>query len=137
MTTRARTLLLGAAALALMAGPAGAQNQNPGETAYNVYCAQCHGASARGDGPLARFLTVPPADLTTLRQRDPDKEFPFYRVFQTVDGRTLVPAHGTRDMPAWGQIFALGAERYGPYGAETYIRGRIVEIVQYIESLQR
>ncbi len=41
-------------------------------------------------------------------------------------------------MPAWGAVFAAEAgDRFGPYGRETYIRGRIVELVTNIESLQR
>ena len=55
-----------------------------------------------------------------------------------VDGRTVMPAHGTREMPAWGAVFAIEAgDRFGPHGAETFIRGRIVELVTHIETLQR
>ncbi len=35
-----------------------------GASLYAVQCAGCHGAEGRGDGPLARGLAVPPADLT-------------------------------------------------------------------------
>lgn len=121
-----------------IATPAFAQQPPVGQEAYVAACAQCHGAQGRGDGPLRQFLTVAPADLTTLRQRDPNRQFPFYQVFQMVDGRALSPVHGTRAMPAWGAVFAVEAgDRFGPFGAETYIRGRIVELVTYVESLQR
>jgi putative copper export protein/mono/diheme cytochrome c family protein len=32
---------------------------------FAAHCAMCHGADARGDGPFARPLPVPPPDLTT------------------------------------------------------------------------
>ncbi len=35
-----------------------------GASLYPGHCAACHGASGRGDGPLAGTLPVPPADLT-------------------------------------------------------------------------
>jgi high-affinity iron transporter len=35
-----------------------------GERIYEQQCAQCHGMRGRGDGPLARGLTPPPANLT-------------------------------------------------------------------------
>lgn len=34
-----------------------------GQRIYEQYCATCHGAAGRGDGPLAASLPVPPADL--------------------------------------------------------------------------
>jgi putative copper export protein len=38
-----------------------------GEGIYQSACAGCHGASAKGDGDLARTLTAAPADLTARR----------------------------------------------------------------------
>ncbi len=35
-----------------------------GKTLFAENCATCHGAQARGDGPLAKTLPIPPADLT-------------------------------------------------------------------------
>jgi putative copper export protein/mono/diheme cytochrome c family protein len=35
-----------------------------GAALYPGHCASCHGAAGRGDGPAARGLPVPPADLT-------------------------------------------------------------------------
>lgn len=127
-------LLLAAA----VAPAAQAQPPSRGQEAYRLACAQCHGESGTGDGVLRRFLTVTPTDLTTLRRRSQDGQFPFLRVFQTVDGRAQVPAHGTREMPAWGAVFSIEAgDRFGPYGAETYIRGRTVELVEFVETLQK
>jgi putative copper export protein/mono/diheme cytochrome c family protein len=35
-----------------------------GASLYPSHCAACHGAAGHGDGPLAKTLPVPPADLT-------------------------------------------------------------------------
>lgn len=121
----------------MLAATAGAQTQPPGQETYWAACGPCHGEQGRGDGPMRQFLTVAPTDLTTLRQRN-GGDYPFNRVYQMIDGRSMIPAHGTREMPVWGGVFALRAnDGYGPFNTETYVRGRIVEIVTYLESLQR
>jgi mono/diheme cytochrome c family protein len=134
-------MIFGLTAAALATLPAAAQQPasqavNVGATEYVGACAVCHGATGKGDGPIARYLNVVPADLTQLKQKN-GGEFPFYKIFLMVDGRTLEGAHGTRAMPVWGHRFAAEAgDRYGPYGAETMIRGRIVEMVRHLETLQ-
>ncbi|MGG5809780.1 c-type cytochrome [Falsiroseomonas sp. CW058] len=123
----------------LCQGPAAAQPRphEPGAEAYRLACAQCHGPMGRGDGPLRSLLNIQAPDLTTLSQRN-GGEFPFLRIMQVVDGRTQVGAHGTASMPAWGAVFSLEAsDRLEPQWRETYIRGRIVELVGYVQSLQR
>ena len=37
-----------------------------GEEMFDVYCAACHGKDAKGNGPAAAELKMPPPDLTTL-----------------------------------------------------------------------
>jgi mono/diheme cytochrome c family protein len=37
-----------------------------GKQTFLEYCAACHGVSAKGDGPAASALKIPPEDLTTL-----------------------------------------------------------------------
>src|SRR5665213_2263349 len=46
-----------------------------GRVLYQFYCAQCHGADAKGNGPMALALKTPPTDLTTLAKRH-DGKFP-------------------------------------------------------------
>src|ERR1700687_1814951 len=47
-----------------------------GKVMYIEYCAVCHGDGAKGDGPYAPMLKVPPPDLTTLAKRH-DGKFPY------------------------------------------------------------
>lgn len=47
-----------------------------GEQTYKQYCAACHGADAKGVGPLASLLKTLPPDLTTLAKRHLGK-FPY------------------------------------------------------------
>ena len=37
-----------------------------GQQMFTTYCAACHGADGRGDGPAAKAMKIPPLDLTTL-----------------------------------------------------------------------
>jgi mono/diheme cytochrome c family protein len=108
-----------------------------GEEAFRVSCAVCHGSTGQGDGEFADVLTVKPSDLTTLAASN-DGVFPYLQVFQTVDGRATVRAHGTSVMPIWGDYFRRQiGETAGPYGGELLARARIVALVDFVESLQR
>jgi mono/diheme cytochrome c family protein len=40
-------------------------NAENGERVYRINCLNCHGATGRGDGPVAESLTPRPADFTT------------------------------------------------------------------------
>jgi len=115
---------------------ADAQEQTLGKQEFVRNCASCHGAGGRGNGPLAKFMKVGPADLTALTARN-DGEFPLYTVVQIIDGRDMKDAHGSRAMPIWGDRFDVEAgETFGAYGAEVNIRARILELVRYIRSIQ-
>lgn len=101
-----------------------------GRQRFERNCAICHGFDARGNGPFAELLNVKPPDLTLL-SRAQGGDFPFTRIYRRIDGRDLPLAHGTRDMPIWGARL----KREG--GDETWVRGRIFEIMLYLESLQQ
>src|SRR5262249_33643105 len=47
-----------------------------GKAEFNKSCAQCHGVTGKGDGPLGMYLTKAPADLTKLSQQS-GGVFPF------------------------------------------------------------
>lgn len=129
------------AGLAMMissGAPAVAQDNTIGKEAYTVSCAVCHGSDGRGGGEFADVLNVAPPDLTRLTANTSDKVFPYLYVFETVDGRASIRAHGTPEMPIWGDTFKRRVgEEAGPFGAELLIRAKIVALVDYVESLQR
>ncbi|MCU0986362.1 MAG: cytochrome c [Acetobacteraceae bacterium] len=129
-----------AAAFALGSGVASAADTptlRSGQDFYKAACAQCHGADAKGNGPIAGVLTVKPTDLTTMSRRA-GGQFPFYEAFKMIEGRTPVAAHGTREMPAWGAILEIES-RGQPAGTSpsTYAYGRISELLVYLESIQQ
>jgi mono/diheme cytochrome c family protein len=107
--------------LSAFAGFGSAEDAVPGKTEYLSSCAACHGDDGKGNGVLASVLKVPPADLTTLARRN-DGHFPLAAVTEIIDGRTLIAAHGTREMPIWG--FDVRA------------RNRIPAIVDYLTRIQ-
>ncbi len=134
-----RHLLLGGTLLTVaLVGvqPASAQNTPTGAEEFHNSCAVCHGEDGRGDGPLAKVLTVKPADLTQIAKRN-DGVFPIERVSETIDGRRQVGAHGTREMPVWGSRYELEVGRqYRPYGSEALVKTRVHVLVRYLQSIQ-
>ena len=76
------------------------------ESAFALYCAPCHGDDGRGDGPLVFGLSKPPLDLTKLTARN-GGTFPRTRLARLIDVRDEVDAHGSREMPVWGDWFKL------------------------------
>ncbi len=108
-----------------------------GEEEYLFHCASCHGLKGRGDGPAAGSFTVRPADLTQLARRN-GGVFPEQRAFATIDGNAVIAAHGTREMPVWGQIFEQqGSYTYDRKATAREVRARIQRLVDYLKSLQR
>ena len=76
-----------------------------GPDMFKTYCAACHGPDGKGTGPAASALKKAPADLTLLSSKNGGK-FPALMVQNTIRGESgTVGAHGSRDMPMWGDIF--------------------------------
>ncbi len=105
-----------------------------GAELYQTFCASCHGPQAHGDGPVAPSLKVQVPDLTRITQRH-GGQFPADLVTRMIDGREFRAAHGTHDMPVWGQEF------YGYTGNDPVRRARsdelIARMVEYLRSVQR
>jgi hypothetical protein len=115
---------------------------DPGKAEYQSSCAPCHGKDGKGNGPVSPGLKVTPPDLTILAKKD-NAVFPFNAVYEIIDGRKAVIAHGTRDMPIWG-------DRYVPEPSkaliprpsenilslfldpETVVRMRILAVIDYL-----
>ncbi len=102
-----------------------------GEEMYKTYCAVCHGTDARGNGPAAEALKVPPTDLTVLSQKNGGK-YPAMRVAAIIRGEEVLAAHGSKDMPIWGHLFWSMSG-----GHEAEVQQRVANLNKYLESLQK
>ena len=105
-----------------------------GKNNYMKYCATCHGPSGTGtDGVASRLFTKPPTNLTTLSKNHGGK-FPMMEVIGIVRGDQPIAAHGTKEMPIWGQTFGkpLSDGMYGKDAADA----QIMNIGQYLETIQ-
>lgn len=92
----AAALLTGLAACAEVSMP----EADEGRALFVKNCAQCHGTSARGDGPWANGMDPAPSDLTRLSTNG---TFPRARVLSVIDGydRTGLPG---QEMPEFGLL---------------------------------
>lgn len=98
-----------------------------GSDIFKWYCAACHGKNAKGNGPAASELKVPPPDLTTLAKRNKGK-FPadyVTRVLMTGPKSS----HGSPEMPVWGPLFS-------ELNAKGRVTVEINNVVHYLETLQ-
>jgi len=106
-----------------------------GKGKYQKYCANCHGPEGKGNGDMSPLLVVRPADLTQLLKKSKGT-FPFWYVYRTVDGRETIRGHGSREMPLWGLVFHTEEGANGAKTQEDIVRGRIWQLVYYLESIQ-
>ncbi len=106
-----------------------------GQELYGLYCAQCHGTDATGNGPMAELLAVQTPDLTTLAA-DNGGVFPAEAAARQIDGRARVLAHGG-DMPVFGPFFA-GDETIVqvPTGQPMAVSRPLADLLAYLESVQ-
>ncbi len=110
-------------------------NVAAGKEMFREYCSVCHGVDAKGNGSLYdagsadKSVRVPPADLTLLSERNAGK-FPAARVRDAIYSKEPIPAHGTPDMPAWGDVF------HNLKSDPKLIDARVRNLTAYIESLQ-
>jgi mono/diheme cytochrome c family protein len=124
---------------------ANAQQSSPAATSvdmgkyeYDGHCAICHGLSgtAQEEEAYSSLLSKTIPNLTTLSKNN-GGVFPFARVYQTIDGREQVQAHGTRGMPVWGREFtAMGANISPYYDPEAFARAKILALTEYVYRLQ-
>ncbi len=110
--------------------PVGPFRAIAGQDLFREYCAVCHGADAKGNGPAADALKVAPPDLTQIARRNGGK-FPEVRVENMISGETGGPIiHGAQEMPVWGPIFRhMGAN-------QEMASVRLYNLVKYLEEVQ-
>ena len=133
---------------AVFAAAAQAEDFDAGKAEFQSWCASCHGTDGKGKGPVSEQLKVPPPDLTILTKKN-NGVFPTNAVYETIYGSKTIPAHGTREMPIWG-------ERFNPimnlphivdptYDAldpsrelrEVVVRTRILAVIDYLSRIQQ
>jgi mono/diheme cytochrome c family protein len=135
---RTAVAVLATLILAVPTLPLAADKFDIGKREYDGSCAVCHGANGKGKTSFAELLQVGLPDLTTL-SRNNGGVFPITYVYNVIDGREALKAHGTRDMPIWGRQFPLRAapefDEYA-YEPELYARGRILAVIDYLYRLQ-
>ena len=103
-----------------------------GKQLFLRYCASCHGTSGAGDGPVAKSLRKPPANLRLLGDKYA-MPLPAPALAAFIDGRKAVRAHGTPEMPVWGERFyTTGAGNEGESGISETLR----KIIAYLNTIQ-
>jgi mono/diheme cytochrome c family protein len=105
-------------------------NPTDGKQMFISYCAPCHGVNGRGHGPAAAALKLPPTDLTVLA-KDNHGKYPDTHVVSVMRFGTGVSAHGSAEMPVWGQIFGKMSKTNSQ---ETDLR--TTNLSRYLETLQ-
>lgn len=99
-----------------------------GHKLFMQYCATCHGADAKGNGPTAKVLKKAPADLTNIEKVD--GKFPRLKVQRIISGDDMLDSHGSRDMPVWGAVL----RQKGGIG---FAQLEIYNLTNYLESIQK
>ena len=128
------TVLLGQQAAAtnqqktLEKAPITPSNAASGQQMFKDYCAACHGANGKGDGPAAELLKTPPADLTMLAKNNNGK-FPADHFEAVLRFGAAGHAHGTSDMPVWGPLFSAQNK--------SLVQLRISNLESYVASIQQ
>jgi mono/diheme cytochrome c family protein len=102
-----------------------------GKNRFEENCGICHGLDGKGMGAFSELLKVAPPDLTVLTKRN-NGYFPFTDIYNAIDGRNIPLAHGREGMPIWGDRYKQAVAD----GSETLVRGRILELILYLQWLQ-
>jgi mono/diheme cytochrome c family protein len=105
-----------------------------GAPVFERRCASCHGLDGRGAGPASGALRTAPADLTRIAVRRAG-DFPDGEIARFIDGRFDISAHGSCEMPVWGE--RLGETIPESSLAEEITRGKIATLLEYLKSIQR
>lgn len=101
-----------------------------GKMMFTSYCAPCHGADGRGNGPVASALKNRPTDLTGLAKAN-HGTYPETHVVSVLRFGTELRAHGSADMPVWGTVFGK-MSKVNPQEKDL----RAANLSRYLRSLQ-
>lgn len=92
-----------------------------GSAHFRIFCTNCHGLAADGNGPLVQLLKIKPSDLTIL-SRDGNQEPITERVLKAVDGRHKVGEGQQVRMPVFSENLEVKT---------------VYEIAEYVKSVQK
>ncbi len=117
-----------------------AQSPDVGSFEFKWACSSCHGNDAKGKGPISSELKIAPADLTVLAKKN-NGVFPVSAVYDIIDGRKVIAAHGSREMPIWGAfnesyLYIWNKLLDPSYDPEVLKRTRILAIIDYLNRIQ-
>jgi len=105
-----------------------------GSEMYTTYCAVCHGADGKGNGPAATSLKSHPVDLTQLSKKN-GGNFPSAHVATILQFGVENPAHGNKEMPIWGDLFQTLNTSGRATSGQT--RLRISNLTDYLKTIQQ
>lgn len=107
-----------------------------GKQEYSRSCALCHGDDGQGGGIYAAKLLVKPSNLTLMQKKN-NGIFPIRQIFLMIEGNEGAKYHGPREMPIWGDRFDHESVLFvDSRFKRTFVRGRIFELLLYIEEIQ-
>jgi mono/diheme cytochrome c family protein len=86
---------------------------------YRIFCANCHGAAADGNGPTAKLLKIAPTNLTLLARTHGGQLDPM-QVLKAMDGRHLVG--GDQKMPVFSENLQINTA---------------LDIVEFLKTIQQ
>jgi mono/diheme cytochrome c family protein len=101
-----------------------------GRSIFMDRCGACHGDDGKGNGPAVGALKVAPTNLTLLGKRN-GGTFPAEHISKMVSEWVDISAHGSREMPIWGDLF-------NPKSAadQQIANDQFKNLLAYLESIQ-
>lgn len=98
---------------------------------FGLTISRADGIDAKGNGPAAAALKKAPPNLTLLAKQSGGR-FPTQRIRDYIDGtgKGSTPAHGSREMPVWGDALKQISD------SQPSITYRVTTLATYIETLQ-
>ena len=104
-----------------------------GKQMYMDYCAPCHGKDGLGNGPAASAMKATPTNLTLLAKNNGGK-YPAAHISAVLTFGASSAAHGSKDMPMWGNLFQ--SLDWSSGGKQVEAQQRINSLNSYLQTLQ-
>ena len=105
-----------------------------GQQMFTTYCAACHGAEGKGNGPVAQTLKVAPTDLSTLSKKN-GGVFPSAHIAAVLQFGVENRAHGSAEMPVWGDLMRTMPS--SNRDTSVAMHQRISNLTDYLKQIQK